>query len=51
MKIKVWASTHYVNSSDFTIIEVEDDATDDEIETAVIEAMFELIDWGWVIET
>lgn len=46
-KIKVWASTKYVRSEDYEVIEVDDDVTPDEIEEIAREAMFELISWGW----
>lgn len=49
MKIKVRVSTHLVNSETYQIIEVDDDAAEDEIEEAAREAMFEQINWNWEI--
>lgn len=46
-KIQVYAMTNRVGSKVTTIIEVMDNATDDEIEEMAREAMFELVEWGF----
>jgi hypothetical protein len=46
-KIKVYVATRFVRSQDSLIIEVEDDATEEEINQAALEAMFEMIEWGY----
>lgn len=46
-KIEVYVETNKTGSRCSTVIEVDDDATDDEIERPAREAMFEMIEWGW----
>lgn len=46
-KIRVWAETDMIGSEVSTIIEVEDDASPDEIEREAEEAAAELYCWGW----
>ncbi len=46
-KIIVSVETDKVGSECQTEIEVEDGATDDEIEAQAREAMFEMISWTW----
>lgn len=47
MRIKVHVTTGLVGSDRECEIEVEDDATDDQIEEQAREAMFDLIEWTW----
>lgn len=47
-KIKVFVETNLVGSTIFGEIEVEDNATDDEVELSLREWMFENIEWGIV---
>jgi len=47
MKIKVHVTTGLVGADRECEIEVDDDATDDQIEEQAREAMFELIEWAW----
>ena len=46
-KIRVWAETDRVGSFVDTIIEVEDNATTEQIEDDAQEAAYELSSWGW----
>lgn len=48
-KIRVTVSTDKVGSETYDEIEVEDDATEAEIETQAKEAMFEMIEWDWKV--
>lgn len=45
--IKWWLHTGYVGAEHNGEIVVEDDATDEEIDEAVKEDMFNYLDWGW----
>jgi hypothetical protein len=47
MKIKVRVSTHLVRSETYRIIEVPDDATEEDIEEEARDSMFEQIEWNW----
>ena len=46
--IRVYVETNLVGSRVTGEIEVEDDATDDEVELSLREWMFENIEWGMV---
>lgn len=47
MKIKIHVSIGLVGCRREATIDVEDDATEDEIDEIAQEAMFEMISWGW----
>lgn len=47
MIIKVSVSTGLVGSKVYEEFEIEDDATEDEIEKIARETMFNLINWSW----
>lgn len=47
MIIRVRVSTNLVQSETYRDIEVEDDATEEDIEELAREAMFEQIEWSW----
>jgi hypothetical protein len=48
MKVRVWAKTDKVGSRVKSEIDVDADATDEEIEENAMRELFErLIDWGW----
>ena len=46
-KIKITVETRYVGSADTRIVEVEDDATEEDIEKIVNEIMWEMIGVSW----
>lgn len=46
-KIKVYLETGFAGCRIEEEIEVEDDATDAEVEDLAREAIFDRIDWGW----
>ncbi len=46
-KIEVSVSTNYIQCKDTTVIEVEDDATEEEINESALDAIFELIEYSW----
>lgn len=47
-KIKIWVSTGYVGASKEEVFEVEDDATDEEINDIALEILFgSMIDFNW----
>jgi len=46
-KIKVYVDSGYVGCKNENVIEVEDDATEEEIEELAGEAIYEMIDIGW----
>ncbi len=46
-KINVSVSTNFVQCKATTTIEVEDDATEKEINEQALDAVFEMIDYGW----
>ena len=48
-KIKVWWDTDFVGSDGFDEIEVEDNATDDEIEEIAKDVAFNHFSWGWEV--
>jgi hypothetical protein len=50
VQIKVWVATNKVGSRSEDIIDVPDDATEEEIEKAACEAMLNMIIWNfdWV---
>jgi hypothetical protein len=47
MKVKAWVSMHLVGCERREEIEIEDGTSEDEIEEAVREWMFEQIEWGY----
>lgn len=47
MKIAVNVSIGLVGCRRVAVIEVDDDSTEDELETIAEEAMFEMVSWGW----
>lgn len=47
MKIEVRVRTNLVGSKVTDVIELPDDSTDEEIETAARDAMFNMIEWDW----
>jgi len=47
MKIKVTVGTKKIGSECDRIIDVDDDATEEEIEQIAQETMWELIEFGW----
>ncbi len=47
-KIKVSVSTGYTGSKREDEFEIEDDATEEEINEVALEVMFQLIDFGWM---
>ena len=47
MKIRVYVSTNLVSSETYTDIELNDNSTEEEIETEAREAMFEMINWNY----
>lgn len=49
--IEIHVSIGLVGCRRTTTIEVEDDATDDEIEEVARESMFELVEWSWRVKT
>jgi hypothetical protein len=48
--VRVYVSTGIVGSKRSDHIDVDDDATEDDIEAIAKETMFEMIDWGWSVE-
>jgi hypothetical protein len=46
-KIKVYVQTNYVGSKDEAEFEVDDGATDEEIDKLAYEYVCEMIEWGW----
>ncbi len=46
-KIEVSVSTNYIQCKDTTVIEVEDDATEEDINESALDAIFELIEYSW----
>lgn len=47
MKIEVSVRTNLVGSKVTEVIELPDDFTDEEIEAAARDAMFNMIEWNW----
>lgn len=45
--IKIYIKTSKVGSQCDDTMEVEDDATDDEIEEMAKDAAFNMMEWGW----
>lgn len=45
--ITVYVRTNKINSQCEMQIEVEDDATEDEIEEQAQEVMYSMMEWGW----
>lgn len=51
MKIIQWSvSMGMANDEQRGEIEFEDDATDEEIESAVSETIFSIVQWGWSVK-
>lgn len=46
-KYRVWLSTGYAGQADEEEIEIEDDATPEEIEEQCKDVAFQTIDWGY----
>lgn len=46
-KIKVTVQTQKVGSKCEITFEIEDDATEEEIEEVAMASMFDMIDWTW----
>ena len=46
-KIKVWLNTGFAGANYEDEFEVEDDATNEEIEEEARDLAFNRIDWGW----
>lgn len=49
-KVKVWVSTKKVGSRCDDSFEIEDNATEEEIEELAEEVMWEMVDWNWSVE-
>lgn len=47
--VKVWIATRKVGSQCETSFEIEDDATDKEIEEIAQECVWEMAEWNWEI--
>ena len=47
-EIIVYVTTGYSDSERRRVIEVPDDATEEEIQEEALETVYELIDWGWI---
>lgn len=48
MKIKVYVSTNKIGSECSTTFDIEDDASEEEIEEIAREEMFNMIEWNWI---
>lgn len=47
MRIEVFVETNRVGSRVTDVIEVDDDATESDIDAIAQQQMFEMISWGW----
>ena len=47
--IKVTVTTGFVGAKREDTFEIDDDATDEEIEDTAQEAMFNMIEWSWSV--
>lgn len=47
-EIIVYVTTGYSGSERRRVIEVPDDATEEEIQEEALGTVYELIDWGWI---